>query len=382
MGRHKKSVDETVQEIEKEIKEKPPKKETEKKFISTGSTLFDLAISDQIDGGYLLGSVVNLIGDSASGKSACALTMMAEAINNPYFKSYKLIYDETEAAMNFDLEAMFGENIKRIQFIPDEEHRHEPRTIQQWHLDLLKFSKEPVLHVTDSWDGLTAEDDLKSAEKGIKKGGWKTEKAIVSSAAFPQIVGQINSSNSLALIISQTRQNLKDTFGHSPKTRSGGEALRFYAGLECWLSNSEKITEEIRGKKIETGRWVNVKITKNKVTGKRREFSFPILYDYGIDDISSCIDWLLEYKFWEKVQGGFIENDLTEKKMRESNLIKHIESNNLVYQLKEVVGKCWAIVEKELQEKFDRKPRYANFGGGTSTTPSAEEQIQHQVMVS
>jgi hypothetical protein len=40
-------------------------------------------------------------------------------------------------------------------------------------------------------------------------------------------------------------------------------------------------------------------------------------------------------------------------------LIKHIEESNLTGQLKEVVGRCWTVVEKELQDKFDRKPRYA-----------------------
>lgn len=360
MARPKKTnSDEVVNEVENDIKNKPEKKEKKYEFISTGSTLFNLALTDKTDGGYLLGSVVNLIGSSASGKTACALTMMAEAIHNPVFDKYDLIYDETEAAMNFDLEAMFGRNIERIKFIPDEEHRHIPRTIQQWHLDLLQMSKKPILHVTDSWDGLTSEDDLKSAEKGVKKGGWKTEKALVSSAAFPQMVGQINATNSLALIISQTRQNLKDTYGHNPLTRSGGESLRFYSTVECWLESSTKITETVRGKEIETGRWVTVKITKNKITGKRRFFKFPILYDYGIDDTSSCIDWLLDYNFWPKGGTGFVETQFSDKKMRVTDLVRYIENNNLTGDFRQFVGECWNKVENELKTKFDRKPRYA-----------------------
>ena len=359
-----------VSQIKEEIKEAKPKesKLDKKDLISTGSTLLNLALSDTPNGGYKLGTMCNLIGGSSSGKSLMALTMMAEAVRNPRLDNYALVYDETEAAMFFDLESMFGKGMDRLDF------GTRSYTIQDWSENLLTLmdvgapkkkkkkdkDEEPkkttsIIHITDSFDGLTTEGDLEDLRP--KKGGYRTEKPIVTSVTFPKVCQKMESTKSFLLIISQTRSSLQ-VFGN-PETRSGAKALDFYESHEIWMKKAEPIRKKVRGKDRDIGANVTLKVKKNKLTGKLRTVSFPVYYDFGIDDTASLIDWLVEEGFWKfddkkktvyAEEHGFIDSD-------GEGLIKHIESSNLESRLKEIVASNWLILEEEI--KTARKPRYS-----------------------
>lgn len=337
-------------EIEKELKEN--------NLISTGSTLLNLALSDKyVNGGYSLGTVVHIVGDTHAGKSLLALSAMAEASIDERLNDYQLIYEEPESAMFFPVGKMFGEKaLERIVFHPSKEDRLEPRTVQHWHKDLTEWPL-PFIWVTDSFDALTSNDDLKDDEP--EKGGWKTEKAIVAKRLFPKIVGRIEASNSLYFWISQTIDNIGVTFGPN-KTFSGGNAIKFYRSYEIWLAVENLIFTEVRGKKREIGANVIVNVKKNKFTGKKKTIRFPIYpypYGYGIDDVTSMVNWMIEEKFWDKPKGK--SNVQTEEPFIDGKIEKivaHIEENNLEEKLKMVVCECWQEIEKELSTK--RKPKY------------------------
>lgn len=349
-------VVQTAEEMIESVEDDPIIRENikEEDLISTGSTLLNLACSGFTPyGGYMLGSVVHIIGDSQAGKSLVALTMMAEAAINPRLDTYRLVYEEPEAAMYFPAQEMFGKGINRVDFIPEDEDRINPRRVQDWARDL-QDAKHPFIWVTDSFDSLTSEDDLKTQE--ASKGGWKTEKAIVASLTFPKFIGPLKANNSLYLHISQTRDNIGVTFGET-KTFGGGNAIKFYRCHEIWLAVKTPIYNEIRGKKREIGSQVVAKIKKNKLTGKVRFVEFPVYNDYGIDDIGSMIDWMIIEGFWNRPKGkqiietedGFI--DATRPK-----LIDYVEENKLENQLKKIVSECWLELEGEIATK--RKPRY------------------------
>ena len=73
-------------------------------LIPTGSTLLNCACSDLHTGGYGIGKITNLIGDSSSGKSLLALTSFAEVAMYTRYDDYRLIYDDVEAALEFNLD--------------------------------------------------------------------------------------------------------------------------------------------------------------------------------------------------------------------------------------------------------------------------------------
>lgn len=363
MSFRKKAVEEIVSEVEEKIQSEPEvEREVPKKdLISTGSTLLNLALSDYPYGGYRPSRIVNLIGDSSSGKTLLCLSMFAEITKDKKYDKHELVFMEPESGLEFDIKKMFGEKTyNRIDFLPKD--RSKPCTVQDWYnsvFEILVNKKKPCIHVLDSFDALTSEEEIKEHEVG--KGGYKTEKAIASSATLRQIANVNEGTNSLIIIISQTRQNLGAMFGKK-KTRSGGDALHFFSSQEIWLHNGPKITKKVRGEEVEIGRYVFVDVAKNRVTGKRRKVSFPVLDGYGVDDTRSMVEWLVTKGFWEKegkspeawkidTCGDFEING------KVFEIVKHIEENNLDEKLKKIVWDSWTEIEGEL--KLNRKPRYA-----------------------
>lgn len=337
-------------------------------LVPTGSTLLNLGMSDTIFGGPKLGTMINVIGDSNAGKSFKALTLLIEACLLPRLDHYKMIYDDSEEANSFDMGHLFGPKAgKRIKS-PEEDEEGEPHNshfIEEFNDNLMRlFDKGiPFIYVQDSFDSLDTEaddkktDEMRAArEKGTEaKGSYGMAKAKLASQYFRKICSELKKSKSLLSIVSQTRDDINPkTF--TTKARSGGKALKFYAHHEMWLAVGGLITKTVNKKKRVIGVNCVIKITKNKLTGKVREVEFPIYYDYGIDNIGSCIDWLKKEKVWTgdgkiNTHDTFSLNGMTREKM-----IREIESNNLEKELDVLVGVEWKNIEDSLL--LNRKSKY------------------------
>lgn len=379
-GFSRSNTEELASQVESSIKNKKTKRETEKeqeiitedRLISTGSTLLNLALSDTANGGYVLGKIAHMPGDSQAGKSLLALTLMAECCRNPKLDDYHLIIDDTEAAYLFPLDR-FGKKLKdRLIFLPKEKDRGKPRTIEAWAADILQLPG-PFIHITDSWDGVTSEEDLKKISKKKKKTddeeddgaildisggkGYKTGKAKASSEFFRLVVQKVEESRSFMLFTSQTKQSF-DMFGPD-KTFSGGNAIIFYRSHEVWADRGGKITKDIKGVKTKIGAYTRLRVEKNRLTGKERTIEVPVYRQIGVDDIGSCVDWLLKYKFWTKTENGLIKTGGDfgfEDGARREKVISTIEGEKLKPELRQIMQESWLEVEKELC--IDRKCEY------------------------
>ena len=312
-------------------------------LVPTGSTLLNLALSGQAVGGFKLGTVSNLIGDSSSGKTFLALQMFAEAVRDKRFKDYELVYDDAESALMIDIESLFGKEIMRI--------RTDIRStrIEDFFVNLRKVmeGERPFIYVLDSLDSVYSkeEDDRKDEEIGRRQ--IPNEPRILSQM-LRRVNDVIKDTDSLLLIVSQTRKNIGVTFGMKSR-RAGGDALRFYSCHELWMA----IRKHIKRKERDVGVVSRCRIMKNKLMGRQREVEFPILFDYGIDDLSSMISWMESEGFWKK-EGKSLKTDYG--KMTESKLINYLEENDLERELQGIVEDRWNQIESSI--KTDRKKRY------------------------
>ena len=321
-------------------------------LFPSGSKMLNLACSDFVHGAFATGKVVNLIGDSSSGKTLLALSSLAEMSHNPDFNEYRLIFDDAEEALEFDIEKLFEKETKdRIELI------RPSNTIEQFYGNVLKAVSmgDPFVYILDSFDALTAEAEIKRSleyekEKEDKSGSYKTEKSRMMSEMLRVIKGKIRQTNSLLLIISQTRDNIGFGAMFQPKVRSGGKALKFYSSHEIWLAVGKKETK----RDVEVGNLVYAKLTKNKLTGKRREVTFPIFYEYGADDITSCIDFLVAQQAWKKVKGG-IDSDGFFDICSRNKLITQIEKEGLQRELFKRTQEEWDLMEKSLSLNRTKK---------------------------
>lgn len=347
-----------------EVKEEPTES---RQFISTGSALLNLALSDKANGGFLPGKVVNVIGDSSSGKTFQCLTLLAEATHNPVFDDYLLIYDDAEAASEFNLVKLFGQKTAD-RILPPSLDYDEPghsQTMMDFQSSVRRLLKgdKPIIYIQDSFDALTTDQELKHAEdledahdKGKEaKGTYGMEKAKHASILLRLLAGEVKKTASLIVIISQTRDNI-DPMSFQRKTRAGGKALYFYCSYEMWLAVAGKLSTKVNGRNHVQGVVSRTKITKNKFHGKIKEVDLPIYYDLGVDDVGACVDFLIREGWWRKSGSGMVKATELRLELTRVKLIKAIEEKSFIDRLHMITEEAWLSIEEKL--KLDRKPRY------------------------
>jgi hypothetical protein len=116
-----------------------------------------------------------------------------------------------------------------------------------------------------------------------------------------------------------------------------------------------KIHKTVRGEKRQIGVNCQIQIKKNRVTGKERKVDLPIFHSYGIDDVGSCVDYLLEEKHWTKTGQTITAKEFSFKGSRD-NLITQIEENAQEKELRQIVAEVWNDIEEQCQLK--RKKKY------------------------
>lgn len=344
--------------------------------VSTGCTLLNLACTDHAESGFAKGAYYYLVGDSASGKTWLTLSCFAEAERNPTFKGYRYIFDDIEGGAMMDFEFYFGKKVAAKIEPPSRTKKGTPifsETVEDfyYHISDLLDEKTPFIYVLDSQDALTStaagkkftKQKKASEENEDAAGSYGDGKAKYHSEHLRHILARLRKSKSILIIIGQTRDNLG--FGFETKTRAGGRALKFYANLEIWTSVAGKITRTIRGKERTIGVRCQAEVKKNRVTGKvgkDRTVQFPIYYSLGIDDIGSCVDYLISEKHWPKVvaeNGGkkkaYDAREVLVKGSREK-IIAHIEEEGMEDRVREITAKVWTEIESAC--RIERKRRY------------------------
>lgn len=348
----------------KAIKDKlrPAKSEQRLPFdkgLSTGSTLLNLACCGRPSVGFLPGYYYFFVGDSNSGKTFWSLGFLAEACKNAFFKDHRLIFNSPEHGSDgIDVRAMFGKKLAERLEPPNRDsdgNSIHSYTIEDFydHMDDLFNAGQPFIEVLDSEDCLGSEAALaKFAEqKNARRKGKETTgsygdgKAKVHSSTLRTFPGKLRKTDSMLIIISQTRDNIGFGAQFEPKTRSGGHALSFYATIEMWSSIRNKIKKPIKSTQRQIGINSRVKVKRSRFTGKERSVEVPIYWSSGVDDVGSCIDYLLKEGHWKKGKEGIDAEEFDFKGPAEK-LIEHIEEGNKERELRLLVSEVWNSIEE------------------------------------
>jgi len=254
-------------------------------FVSSGAQLIDCALG----GGYASGRVVNIVGDRSAGKTLLAI----EAITNfcMKYEDGASRYAESESAFDENYAEALGLPLDRVDF---NEKGRPLRTIEDWYKDMDAFldrnKERPSIYVLDSLDALS--DDAEMARGIDETNTFGTQKAKKLGELFRKLVEKIESQQCLLIVVSQLRDKIGVTFGET-KTRSGGKALDYYASHILWLREKGKIKKTIKGVERSVGMDVEMRVKKNKVGLPFRSADYPVIFGYGIDDLTAGVEWLL-----------------------------------------------------------------------------------------
>lgn len=265
--------------------------------IPTGS----LVVNRITGGGFALGRHYELYGDESVGKSYILYRTMA--LSQRRGKLCAMIDPEH----SFD-----SERFKFLGGDPEEVLLHHPTTGEEAvavMMMLARHAQATEIEVIgiDSVASLVSGDEHKTDVRD-------EERTAAQARMMSKALRRITATNKKTLFLwtNQEYANVRVKFGNPRETR-GGKALRYYATGRIEFRRGQKITEKRKrargGKLVETnvaiGRWIQLRVEKEKSTIPNREGSFIFNYEMKmVDPASEILSLGLEDGLIERTTAG------------------------------------------------------------------------------
>ena len=206
-------------------------------FVDTGSYIFNAVVSGSIFGGIPSNKVTALAGESSTGKTFFALSVVRSFLNNN--PDGGVIYFESESAISRDMIEERGIDSKRMVIFPVatiEEFRTQAVRIVDKYMKEPKESRQPMMFVLDSLGMLSTTKEMEdiSNDKQVRdmtksqliKGAFRVLTLKLGQAGIPMIV----------------TNHTYDVIGsYVPmKEMGGGAGLKYAASTIIYLSKSKE----------------------------------------------------------------------------------------------------------------------------------------------
>jgi len=264
-------------------------------WISTGSSMLDIAIANRPNGGIPVGRITEITGMEASGKSLVAAQILA----NTQKKGGLAVFIDTENAVNEEFLECLGIDTKKLLYIQLETVEDIFEVIENIISKVRESDKDRL--VTIVVDSVAAATTRVEQEADYSKDGWSTGKAIVISKAMRKCTNMIGRQRIALIFTNQLRQKLGVMFG-DPWTTSGGKALQFHASCRLRLKAAGQIKAKVNGKDQVVGIKTKCIVVKNRMGPPLRTSEFDIYFESGIDDLGGWLRILKDYGMIK--QGG------------------------------------------------------------------------------
>jgi len=253
-------------------------------WVSTGSTLLDLAISNRPHGGLPVGRVAELSGLEGTGKSL----MCAHIIRETEKKGGLSVFFDSESAIDRNFWVALGVNIKNTNYCPFTTLEDLFKKVELCIGEFRKSSHDRLLTIfIDSVAQATIEKELE-AEHGID--GYNTGKSLILGKAFRKITGIISRERILVVFTNQLRFNMNSGPFGDKWTTPGGKSLSYTASTRVRLGTIGKLKKnnEVIGVKCTCA------VIKSRMGPGARGAQFEIHYDSGIQDLASWLNFSKE----------------------------------------------------------------------------------------
>ena len=291
-----------------------------KEFISTGSSVLDLAISNRPNGGVAVGRITEINGLESSGKSLIGTHILAETQK----KDGIAVYIDTETSVSREWLETIGVDVSKLLYLHVETVEDIFECIESIIVKIRESDRERLVSIlVDSLAGASTKVEM---EADFEKDGWATSKAIIVSKAMRKITQMIGRERIALVFTNQLRQKLGVMFG-DPWTTSGGKALPFHASTRIRLKNMGQI--KVGAKNDVIGMKCRAQIIKNRLGPPLRHADFNLYFDSGIDDKGSWLQVLKDHKLL-KIAGAWytLEYKGEDIKFQSKDFEKKLEEND------------------------------------------------------
>lgn len=294
-----------------------------KKFISTGSTLLDYAISNQDNGGVPVGKITEIAGHEGTGKTLFGMQICANAQKDGAL----IFYIDAERSLNTDF-------AKRVGLDTDSEHFvYMPLSnleevfsvmfaifhqIDEWEKKK-QFNYPYVVIIWDSVaasspkENVNAENPDPTSNVGLA--------ARILSKNIPLLLDQTGRKNVAQVFLNQLRTKIGAPAFSDPWITPGGKAIPFYSSVRIRLASVGKI----KAKDEVVGIKTKAKVVKSRFGPPYREAEFGIYFTKGVDDSESIIDFLKTRGVVKTRKGGAKGNLFGMKDWPDEDYITRVE---------------------------------------------------------
>jgi recombination protein RecA len=288
-------------------------------WVSTGSSILDLAISNRANCGLPSGRIVLLEGLESTGKSLICAHIIA---NTQKRGGYGAMID-TESAAAPEFWTALGVDITNLPYLHINTVEDIFSNIELCIGAYRKANKTGLF--TLIVDSLAAASTEVEMESDHGKDGYNTAKAIIISKGLRKITGLIAEQKVLLVFTNQLRYNLNaGPFGDKFISPSA-KALAYHCSVKVRLKKTGNIKKD---DKI-IGVNVQAKVEKTRFGPPFRTADFNVFFDSGISDISSWLTYMKDNGIVS--QGGayfsYTRNNGDELKLMSKDFVTLINSD-------------------------------------------------------
>lgn len=295
-------------------------------WVSTGSTLLDLAVSNRPHGGLPVGRMVELSGLEGTGKSLICAQIIAETQRRDGLS----VFFDSEFSVDRTFWKALGVDVRSVNYVPFTTLEDFFNKFELCIGAFRKANKDRLLTIfVDSVTQASVEKEMES-EHGVD--GYNTGRAIVISKAMRKCTGLIARQRILPVFTNQVRYNMNAGPFGDKWIVPGGKALPFACSVRIRLANLGKLTkgDDVIGMKAQA------QVIKNRCGPNYRTAAFEIHYDSGIQDLASWIKFMKDYGIVTGDGRGY-EYKRKNGETIEFNTAKFVELMNSDANLKEEV---------------------------------------------
>lgn len=251
------------------------------KFISTGCYSLNRIISGRYDVGLPVGRIVQLQGNSSTGKTLFATTFLAAAQRQGCYT--KLL--DTENTFSKDFGKKLGLEPETLLYSNPDNLEDAFEDVKDTIDDIRKLDKTtPILLVIDSVAVLPTKEEMEREKIGDISPTDGARRALVFGNLLRKISHHLEKNFATLIVINQIRSKINVMYGNPDTTAAGGRALEFYLSVDL-KTTSSKTGDVLKDDKTKQpiGIVGEIECKKNKVGIPFQKCDFKVLYDQGLD---------------------------------------------------------------------------------------------------
>ena len=288
-------------------------------YVDSGSFALNKIISGDYNGGYPIGSITEIYGESSSAKTV----FLTHAFIGAQREGFHTVMVDNEHAYSPSFAEKLGLDSNKLIYT-------QPETIEECFETIEKVikairKKDADTPIMIGYDSIGTSPTKKEMDEDFGKnsemGG--ALRAKVAGQCLRRINPLLRKYKAGLIIINQVRSKVGVMFG-DPRTRAGGgKALLYYCGtsLETASGKSDQLFDDRKNPLGITG---TIKAVKNKITKPFQSCEFKLLYDEGIVPEYGLTESYFKDGKAIKPSPGWFSIDDGKTKHRKADLDKHL----------------------------------------------------------